>query len=281
MIKENSHEYSIRTMCRVLKVSASGYYHWLSKPITKRKQRNNFLSEKIEFYFLKGNRRAGYRRIARRLKKGGILVSVKHVAKLMKAKSLRAKAARKFKATTNSKHSLPVGPNLLEQNFEANIPNHKWVCDITYVWTEEGWIYVATVMYLYSRMIIGWSISDRTTAILVVNALEMALGKRGYPTCVIVHSDRGSQYCSTIYQKLIKDNSLICSMSKRGDCFDNAAIESWNHSFKVEAILGEKFQTRSEAVNHIFEYIEVYYNQERLHSKIGYLSPKNFESIVA
>lgn len=281
MIKKNSNRFSVRSMCRSLQVSHSSYYHWLSKPTSKRERRNEILSSKIEFIFLKEKRRTGYRRVARKLKSKGIIVSYNHVAKLMKEKGLRAKAARKFKATTNSNHLLPVAQNLLEQNFEANLPNKKWVSDITYISKNEGWVYLATVMDLYSRMIIGWSLSDRMTAILVVDALKMALGKRNYPSGVIVHSARGSQYCSATYQKLIEDNSLICSMSKRGDCYDNTAMESWNHSFKVEAIFGEKFYTRNEAINYIFEYIEVYYNRERLHSKIGYLSPESFESNVA
>jgi putative transposase len=281
MIKKNLKQYSIRMMCRILQVSHSGYYHWRVKPLSKRDKRNQIICEKIESIFLKEKRRAGYRRVARKLKNEGILVSYNHVAKLMKVKGLRAKAARKFKATTNSNHSLPVAPNLLEQNFEAKQPNEKWVSDITYIPTDEGWVYLAAVMDLYSRMIIGWSLSERMTANIVVDALQMALGKRNKPKDVIVHSDRGSQYCSSIYQKLIKDNSLICSMSKRGDCYDNASMESWNHSFKVEAIYGERFRSRLEAINHTFEYIEVYYNRERLHSGIGYLSPENFEGKVA
>ena len=268
-------------MCRSLQVSHSGYYNWLSKPASKRELRNENLSLKIEFIFLKEKRRSGYRRVARKLKNEEIIVSYNHVAKLMKIKGFRAKAARKFKATTNSNHSLQVAPNLLEQNFEAKRPNEKWVSDITYIPTDEGWVYLAAVMDLYSRKIIGWSLSERMTANIVVDALQMALGKRNKPKNVIVHSDRGSQYCSIVYQKLIEDHSLICSMSKRGDCYDNASMESWNHSFKVEAIYGERFRSRIEAINHTFEYIEVYYNRERLHSGIGYLSPENFESKVA
>ncbi len=267
-------------MCRMLQVSHSGYYHWRVKSPSKRDKRNQIICEKISSVFLQEKRRAGYRRIARRLKNEGIQVSCNHVAKLMKKKGLQAKATRKFKATTNSNHSLPVAPNLLEQNFEAKRPNEKWVSDITYISTDEGWFYLAAVMDLYSRKIIGWSLSGRMTANIVIDALQMALGKRNKPKNVIIHSDRGSQYCSSIYQKLIKDNSLICSMSKRGDCYDNASMESWNHSFKVEAIYGERFRSRIEAINHIFEYIEVYYNRERLHSKIGYLSPESFESKV-
>ncbi|EKD91580.1 MAG: integrase, catalytic protein [uncultured bacterium] len=195
----------------------------------------------------------------------------------MRENKWRARAARKFKATTNSNHSLPVAPNLLNQNFYANKPNEKWVSDITYIWTDEGWLYLAAVMDLYSCKLVGWSLSERMTSKLVIDALQTALWSRGIPKNVIVHSDRGSQYCSAAYQGLLRENKLICSMSKRGDCYDNAAMESWNHSFKVEAIHGERFKTRDIARKQVFEYIEVYYNRKRLHSTLGYLSPEVFE----
>jgi transposase InsO family protein len=195
----------------------------------------------------------------------------------MRLNGWRARAAKKYKATTNSNHNLPVAPNLLEQCFDADKPNEKWVSDITYIWTEEGWLYLAVVMDLFSRKIVGWSLSERMKATLVTEALKMALWRRKMPRGVIVHSDRGSQYCSAEYQSLLNTHGLICSMSKRGDCYDNAAMESWNHSFKVEAIHGDKLITRSITKNHVFEYIEVYYNRKRLHSKLGYLSPEEFE----
>jgi transposase InsO family protein len=196
----------------------------------------------------------------------------------MRANGLRGRAARKYKATTNSRHSLPVAPNLLEQDFGADKPDQKWVSDITYIWTDEGWLYLAVVLELYSRRVIGWAIDGRMTATLVCDALTMALWNRKIPSGVVVHSDRGSQYCSAAYQKLFHEHQLVCSMSKKGDCYDNAAMESWNHSFKVEAVHGERFKTRSEAKCHVFEYIEVYYNRKRLHSKLGYLSPVAFET---
>ena len=173
---------------------------------------------------------------------------------------------------------MAVADNLLKQNFVAYKPNEKYVTDITYIWTEEGWLYLAAVMDLYSRMLIGWCLSERMTTQLVIDALQMALWRRKKPTGVIVHSDRGSQYCAEAYQDLLSEHGLICSMSKAGDCYDNAAMESWNHSFKVEAIHGEKFKTRQEAKNHVFDYIEVYYNRQRLHSRLGYMSPEAFEA---
>ena len=196
----------------------------------------------------------------------------------MRDNGWRAKAAKKYKATTNSKHTLPVAPNLLEQNFHAEAPNQKWVSDITYLWTDEGWLYLAVVLDLHSRLVVGWAMAERMTSKLVCDALTMALWRRKRPSGVIVHSDRGSQYCSQEYQRLLHGNQLICSMSKKGDCYDNAAMESWNHSFKVEAIHGEKLSTRDDTKAHVFEYIDVYYNRKRLHSKLGYLNPEAFEA---
>jgi len=277
MIKENANSFPVKMMCRLLSVSSSGYYDWCDRPASLRSQENTLLAQKIRDIFNKEKSRAGAKRIAKRLKAEGTTVSRHRVARIMRLHGWRAKAARKFKATTNSNHSLPVAPNLLQQNFEASRPNEKFVSDITYIWTEEGWLYLAVVMDLYSRMVVGWALSERMTTKLVVDALQMALWRRKMPRGVIVHSDRGSQYCSHEYQKLLADCGLICSMSKRGDCFDNAAMESWNHSFKVEAIHGEKFMTRALAKNHVFDYIDVYYNRKRLHSKLGYLSPVYFE----
>lgn len=277
LIKEESKHYSIRLMCRLLSVSVSGYYSWQNRKPSSRDEQNKYLAEKIKTIFDEEKSRPGAPRIAKRLNNEGERVSQKRVAKIMKENGWRAKAARKYKATTNSNHQLPVADNLLAQNFSANKPNEKWVSDITYCWTDEGWLYLAVVLDLYSRKVVGWALSDRMTKQLVIDALQMALWSRKPPKGLILHSDRGSQYCSHAYQKLLKDYGLICSMSKKGDCYDNAAMESWNHSFKVEAIHGERFLTRQEAKSHIFEYIEIYYNRKRLHSKIGYRTPDAFE----
>lgn len=268
-------------MCRLLQVSASGYYDWSTRPLSKRAQANKTLGAKIEAIFRAEKSRAGAVRITKRIHAEGEKVGRHRVARLMRSHGWRARAAKKYKATTNSNHCLPVAPNLLEQHFEAEKPNEKWVSDITYIWTEEGWLYLAAVMDLYSRQIVGWALCERMTAQLVKDALQMALWRRQMPRGVIVHSDRGSQYCSQEYQQLLTKNQLICSMSKKGDCFDNAAMESWNHSFKVEAIHGEKLPTRLFAKNHVFDYIEVYYNRQRLHSKLGYHSPVSFEANMA
>lgn len=281
MIKKNKNNFPIKMMCRLLLVSRSGYYGWQNRKPSKRSEEKTRITAEIKRIFFEEKSRAGSIRIARRLKANGEVIGKNCVAKIMRENKLRAKAAKKFKATTNSNHSLPVAPNLLQQNFYATRVNEKWVSDITYIWTDEGWLYLSCVMDLYSRKLIGWSLSERMTSKLVIDALQTALWSRGLPKNVIVHSDRGSQYCSAAYQDLMRENKLICSMSKRGDCYDNAAMESWNHSFKVEAIHGEKFKTRDDAREHVFEYIEVYYNRKRLHSTLGFLSPELFEVKMA
>lgn len=277
-ITQHKAEFSTRMMCRLLDVSSSGYYEWKNREASQKAQENKQLAAEIKHIFDKEKARAGSPRITKRLRESGKQVNKKRVAKIMRANGWRAKAARKYKATTNSNHNLPVAPNLLQQNFEADCANQKWVSDITYIWTDEGWLYLAVVLDLFSRSVVGWAMSERMTAKLVCDALEMALFRRGKPKGVVVHSDRGSQYCSADYQKLLRKYGLICSMSKRGDCYDNAAMESWNHSFKVEAIHGERLPTREHAKSHVFEYIDVYYNRIRLHSKLNYQTPEAFEA---
>ena len=200
------------------------------------------------------------------------------MAASLQRQGLRAKAARKFKATTNSRHTLPVAPNLLEQDFTAAAPNCKWVGDITYLATGEGWLYLAVIIDLYSRKVVGWAMSERMTADLVGDALQMALWRRKIPKGVIVHSDRGSQYCSILYQSMLIKYELTCSMSAKGNRYDNAGAESFFHSLKVEAIHGERFDTRDAMQRQVFEYIELDYNKQRRHSAIGMISPEVFEA---
>lgn len=271
-IKNHENEFPIRLMCRMLSVSHGGYYTWRQRTPSPRARSRAELDEKVEKAFLKQKRREGSPRLSRRLGLGRT-----QVARSLCRQGLRAKAAKKFKATTNSNHTLPVADNLLQQNFTASRPNQTWVGDITYIGTDEGWLYLAAIVDLYSRKVVGWSMSDRMTATLVCNALRMALFARKRPSGVIMHTDRGSQYCSREHRALLADHGLIASMSARGNCYDNAAMESWNHSFKVEAIHGERFETREQAKQHVFEYIEVYYNRNRPHSTLGFLSPEQFE----
>jgi putative transposase len=279
-MQDHREEFSISGMSRVLGASRAGYYAWRSrqhKP-SSRTMRQQAVDAKVESLFRVRKCRYGSPRLARDLAEAAFPVSVNTVAASMQRQGLVAKAARKFKATTNSKHDLPVAPNLLQQDFTATAPNEKWVGDITYLWTDEGWLYLAVVIDLFSRSVIGWAMSERMKASLVCDALMSALWRRGMPKNVIVHSDRGSQYCSADYQKIIKRHDLRCSMSAKGNCYDNACAESFFHSMKVEAIHGERFMTRKSMRQEVFEYIEIDYNRVRRHSANGYLSPEVFEA---
>lgn len=277
VIKAHEGKFATRLMCRVLVVSSSGYYDWRRRSPGARARARAELDDQVKQAFLAEKCRAGAPRLTRRLKARGHSAGRHQIAQSLRRQGLRARGARKYKATTNSNHRLPVAPNLLQQDFRAQRPNEKWVSDITHVATDEGWLYVAVVLDLYSRLVVGWAMSDRMSATLTCDALRMAVFRRHRPRGVIVHSDRGSQYCSREYRQLLKHNGLICSMSARGDCYDNAAMESWNHSLKVEAVHGERFATRAQAKSHLFEYIEIYYNRQRLHSSLGYHSPAEFE----
>lgn len=245
--------------------------------MSSRQQDTQRLDVHIRATYYTHKERYGSPRITAELRDNGIPCSEKRVAKRMQALGLRAKAARKFKSTTQSNHNLPVADNLLNQDFTADQPNQKWVTDITYIATDEGWLYLAAVLDLYSRLVVGYALSARIDRNLVMSALRMALFRRQFPRGVIVHSDRGSQNCSHDYQALMDDRGLICSMSKKGDCYDNAAMESWNHSFKMETIHGERFETRFHAQKAITEYIDFYYNTKRRHSTNGLKSPLAYE----
>ena len=271
-MKQHEGEFAVRLMCRVLSVSPSGYYAWRGRKPSKRARQRAQLDDNVQDAFEAERGRAGAPRLSRRLGKGR-----RQVAQSLRRQGLRAKAARKYKATTNSNHTLPVAENLLQQDFTAKQPDRVWVGDITYIGTDEGWLYLAVVLDLYSRKVVGWSMSERMTAALVCDALRMALFRRQMPRGVIMHTDRGSQYCSREHRALLEAHGLIASMSAKGNCYDNAAMESWNHSLKVEAIHGERLSTREQAKAHVFDYIEVYYNRNRLHSTLGYLSPEQFE----
>lgn len=190
---------------------------------------------------------------------------------------MRAIQKRKYKATTDSKHNLPVAGNYLNRDFHARNLNIAWASDITYIYTEEGWLYLAAIMDLYSRKIVGWAMRERLTKELVIEALDMALKQRRPGRGLIIHSDRGSQYASYAYQRMLWRNGIICSMSRRGDCWDNAVMESFFHTLKTELVYQRRYETRSQARRDIFEYLEVFYNRIRLHSSIGYTSPENYE----
>jgi len=276
---EHQHRFSVNRMGAVLRVSRSGYYHWRKhgdKP-NLRAQKRQARDEQIKAAFDMSKERYGATRIQVELASSGESAALKTIADSMYRQRLVPKAARKFKVTTDSNHSLPVAPNLLARDFTASAPNQKWVGDITYLMTSEGWLYLAVIIDLYSRSVVGWSMGERMTSSLVCDALTMALFRRGFPKDVILHSDRGSQYCSHAYREMADKYQLKMSMSRKGNCWDNACAESFFHSLKVEAIQYEPIMTKKEMRQNIFEYIEVDYNRVRRHSAMGYLSPENYE----
>lgn len=259
-------------MCRILKVSKSGYYAYIKRPESLRAKRNALLLAEIKRIHQETLQSYGYPRITNELPPE-LKVSKHTVYRLMKQYSIRSKTKRKYKATTNSKHNLPVAENILDRQFSALLPNQKWVSDITYVWTEEGWLYLAGILDLHRRQLVGWSMDSRMKTELVVQALKQAVGRTKAEPGLLLHSDRGVQYASEKYQKLLRQYGFICSMSRKGNCYDNAPMESFWGKLKTEWLYGLKFKTRQEAKKAIFEYIELFYNRRRLHSVNGYEPP--------
>lgn len=246
-----------------------------------RSKEDKRLLAKIETSFESSRKTYGYRRIHRSLKAEGESCGKHRVARLMQCHQLQPKTKRRFKATTQSKHTLPVHANHLQRQFMPERANQSWVSDITYIATMEGWLYLAVIMDLYSRQIIGWSMDSRMTEELVSNALKMAVLKRPGASGVLLHSDRGSQYASLAYQALLKSHGIKCSMSRKGNCWDNAAMESFFRSLKVECVFHKTFKSRDEAKTILFDYIEIFYNRQRRHSTLNYQSPVDFEKSVA
>jgi len=267
-------------MCKVLNVSRSGYYEWANNTESNKAKQDKELTAIIKIIFQEGRGTYGARRIKSILSRKGVIISRRRIIRLVKEANLVCKTKRKFKATTNSNHKLPVAPNLLARRFDVNASNRYWVGDITYVPTEEGWLYLATVIDLYSRKIIGWSMSNRMQAELVNKALLMAIWQRKPSKGLIWHTDRGSQYASNSHLEIIRQHNIKQSMSRKGNCWDNAVAESFFNSLKTELTHQCKFKNREEARNVIFEYIEVFYNRIRIHSANNYLSPVEFEALA-
>ena len=276
-IQKNREHFSIKAMCRVLSLSRAGFYAWQGRPESQRKQDDNYLLGLINESF-KGSRQTyGHRRIHADLLVDKVNCGRHRVARLMRENQLTPRMRKKFKATTHSKHNKPVAENHLARLFTAHHANERWTSDITYIATQEGWLYLAAVMDLYSRKIIGWSMSTRMHETLVIDALNMALFKRKITNGLLLHSDRGSQYASNAYQRLLLENNIQCSMSRKGNCWDNSAMESFFHSLKTECVYHEKYFTRDDAKRSIFDYIEIFYNRQRRHSSLGYVSPTQYE----
>jgi transposase InsO family protein len=268
-------------MCRVLGVSASGFYGWKRNPGSSREKENLRLVTHIKAVHKESRKTYGSPRIHAELHSRGIRCGRHRVARLMRQRGIQAKHKRKFKATTDSNHHLPVHENRLNRSFDVESANKSWAADITYIWTREGWLYLAVILDLFSRRIIGWSMQDRLEKQLVIDALLMALGRRQSVAGILHHSDRGSQYASKEYQNLLKEAGISCSMSRKANCWDNAVVESFFSTLKREWVQGKTYRTRTEARADIFYYIETWYNRKRRHSTLGYLSPAEFESKAA
>ncbi len=276
-IQAHRHEFTISLMCRVLEVSRAGFYLWLKRPESPRNAENSRLLLAIRAIHRASRGAYGSPRIHAQLRAVSKLHSRNRIARLMRENRIQGKQKRKFRVTTDSKHNFPISPNVLNREFAVKMPNKAWVADITYIPTKEGWLYLAAVMDLYSRRIVGWAMGSRICRHLVERALCMAFFKRNPSPGLLHHSDRGSQYASGDYQKLLKSSGVLCSMSRKGNCWDNAVMESFFATLKTELIYHRNYETRKEAQSDIFEYIEVFYNRQRLHSALGYRSPEAYE----
>lgn len=278
-IREHLPQFPLEAACEILQVSRSGYYAWRHRPASRRADRRVQLALQIRLAHQESRRVYGSPRIYRALRGQGVSVCQNTVAKVMRMAGIRAKTKKKFvPRTTQSVHEQPVAENLLDRQFAADAPNQKWATDITYIATEEGWLYLAGVQDLFSRKIVGWAMAEHMRADLVGEALEMAITHRRPGQGLLHHSDRGSQYASDDYRKILKDHAMTASMSGRGQCWDNACVESFWGTLKTELVHHERYATRAAARQSIFEYIEVFYNRKRMHSSLGYLSPEQFEA---
>ena len=264
-------------MCRVFAIAPSTYYAWERQQQSHREQSDRELLDAIRRLFARFHGRYGAPRIHRELRREGLSVSRKRVARLMREAGLRAKGRRKYKPTTDSDHTLPVAPNVLDRDFHAERPNTAWVSDITYIATREGWLYLAAVVDLFSRKVVSWKLSDRMAAALVCDAVDDAARARQPPPGLIFHSDRGSQYASRAFRRRLWRYRMRQSMSRKGNCWDNAVAESFFATLKKELVRNRVFATRSQARSEIFEYIEVFYNRQRTHSLLSYETPDAFE----
>lgn len=279
-IEAHRAEWPVNVLCAVMGVSRSGFYAWRTRPESARSQRHRALLGEMRSIHQENHKDAyGSPRLYRELLVRGYEVCENTVAALMQTHEIRSSVQRKFRHTTDSNHSYPVAENLLEQAFEQEKPNTVWVSDLTYIPTREGWLYLVCVLDLYSRKVVGWSMGTRMTKELMLSALEMALLRRRPDAELMHHSDRGSQYASQSFRKLLRDEGITCSMSRKGNCYDNAVMESFFASLKKELIYQSDYLTREEARRSVFEYIEVFYNGERLHSSLGYVSPNEYERL--
>lgn len=275
-VHEHRTRWPVRLVCGTLSVSSSGYYAWRKRPKSCRSQRAEPLLAEIQAIHLESRRTYGSPRVHAELRDRGRKCSENTVAKMMRRNGIVSKTRRKYRSTTDSNHTRPVAANVLNRQFRVCAANQAWVSDITFVPTGEGWLYLATVEDLYSRQIVGWSMSERITSRLVADAMEMAIRRQLPSASLLSHSDRGSQYASAHYQQLLSQHGIVCSMSRRGNCWDNAPMESFYATLKKELISFANYWTRAEARLSIFEYIETFYNRKRRHSALGYKTPAEY-----
>lgn len=269
--------YPIQVLCDVLEVSRAGFYAWRTRPESERAREDRRLKVEITSIHVAHKGRYGSPRIQLDLQELGIATSRKRIARLMKEEELEWRRTKRFRTTTDSDHEFPIAPNVLGREFTATAPDQSWVGDITYIWTDEGWLYLAVILDLFSRRVVGWSLSERMTTGLATDALEMALSRRRPLAGLVHHTDRGCQYASREYRRRLAAAGIVCSMSRKGDCWDNAVAESFFATLKGELVDDGNWTTREEARREIFEYVEFYYNARRRHSTLGYLSPLAFE----
>jgi putative transposase len=274
-------EFPVQRLCKVLGVSQSGYFAWRSRPASRRQRDDLVLLAHVRSAFVLSNGTYGSPRMTRELQDQGLRVGRRRTARLMRENGLRARQPRRFRRTTDSLHAFPVAPNLLDQDFTASGPNEKWGADLSYIWTQEGWLYLAVVIDLYARRVVGWAVSDRLHKELALAALRRALAVRRPATGLIHHSDRGSQYCSIEYQAELRKHGLLISMSGKGNCYDNSMVETFFKTLKSELVWRTRFQTRSEAREALARYIDGFYNPTRRHSALDFVSPAQFERRTA
>ena len=277
LIDQAKAAFPVHRLCRVLGVSQSGYFAWKDRPASQRQRDDMVLLAPVRSAFALSRGTYGSPRMTRELQEAGLVVGRRRTARLMRDNGLKARQKRRFKRTTDSEHARPVAPNLLEQNFAAVRPDEKWGADISYVWTREGWLYLAVIIDLFARRVVGWATSDRLHRDLALAALRKALMMRRPPPGLIHHSDRGSQYCATDYQGELKKHGILISMSGKGNCYDNAMVETFFKTIKSELVWRTVFYTRAEAEQAIARYIDGFYNPVRRHTALDFMSPMQFE----
>jgi len=274
-------EFPVQRLCKVLGVSQSGYFAWRGRPASQRQREDLVLLAHVRSSFALSNETYGSPRMTHELRDQGLKAGRRRVARLMRENGLRARQPRRFKRTTDSRHAFPVAPNLLDQDFTAERPDEKWGADLSYIWTREGWLYLAVVIDLYARRVVGWAVSDRLHKDLALRALRRALAVRRPAAGLLHHSDRGSQFCSLAYQAELRRHGLQISMSGKGNCYDNAMVETFFKTLKSEMVWRTVFQTRAEAQMALARYIDGFYNPVRRHSALGFVSPAQFERQAA